>query len=343
MALDVRESLIDQLAVDVRRDLHVLVVRVRADAQPHDFRQAENVEAVDEQRVGDSEEELFESRRVESGHEQPYVPQPVGRLQALLFPDSDALACPICPSNPSGWIYRKERLAEDVVPKPELQLGASNREGRRLVMELIEASLRFPVVVFTIGLGIVLIYWLFVLLGALDIDLLGGADHHGHDAAGHDADGVLSKLGLGVVPVTITVSLIMLVGWVGSLLAMHHGGHITWVKYAVLPGMLVGGMLVTSVLVRPIAPVFKIREGKSNREYVGHTCTVTTATVDENFGHANVEDGGVTMDIAVRCDGTAKLVRNEKALIIEFDEERQAYLVEPVSNILPTSKSGDAS
>lgn len=212
-------------------------------------------------------------------------------------------------------------------------------------MELIEASLRFPVVVFTIGLGIVLVYWLFVLLGALDIDLLGGGEHGGHDAGGHDVDGdgVFAKLGLGVVPITITVSLIMLVGWTGSLLLMHHLGHIAWVKYAVLPGMLVGGMLVTSLLVRPIAPVFKVREGKSNREYVGHTCTVTTATVDENFGHANVEDGGVTMDIAVRCDGTAKLARNDKALIIEFDEERQAYLVEPVSNILPTSSAGDAS
>ena len=221
------------------------------------------------------------------------------------------------------------------------------------MMELLEASLRFPVVVFTIGLGIVLVYWLFVLLGALDIDLLGGGDGHdigdvggGHDVdGGHDldADGVFAKLGLGVVPITITVSLIMLVGWTGSLLLMHHFGHLTWMKYAVLPGMLVGGMLVTSILVKPIAPVFKIREGKSNREYVGHTCTVTTATVDETFGHANVEDGGVTMDIAVRCDGTAKLARNDKALIIEFDEERQAYLVEPVSNILPTSKSGDAS
>jgi hypothetical protein len=222
------------------------------------------------------------------------------------------------------------------------------------VSELFEASLRFPVVVFTIGLGIVLIYWLFVLLGALDIDLLGGGDHdvgdlggghdigdgHGHDV---DADGVFAKLGLGVVPITITVSLIMLTRWVGSLLLMHHLGHVPAIKWVTLPAMLVGGMLVTSVLVRPIAPVFKLREGKTNREYVGHTCTITTATVDEKFGHANVEDGGVTMDIAVRCDGTAKLARNDKALIIEFDEERQAYLVEPVSSILSSPKQGDAS
>lgn len=213
-----------------------------------------------------------------------------------------------------------------------------------MVNELIEASLRFPVVVFTIGLGIALVYWLFVLLGALDIDLLGGGDH-GHDA-GHDVDGdgVFAKLGLGVVPITITISLIMLVGWVGSLLLMHYLGHVSGVKYALLPAMLIVGMLVTSVLVKPLAPVFRIREGKSNREYVGHTCTISTATADEQFGHASIEDaGGTTLDIPVRCDGTAKLARGDKALIIEFDETRQAYLVEPVSSILPTSQSGDAS
>lgn len=216
--------------------------------------------------------------------------------------------------------------------------------------ELFEASLRFPVVVFTIGLGIVLVYWLFVLIGALDVDLFG---HHdigdvgGHDIdGGHhvDADGVFAKLGLGVVPITITVSLIMLVGWTGSLLVMNHFGDIAWMKYALLPAMLVASMLVTSVLVRPLAPVFRIREGKSNREYVGHVVTITTASVDEKFGHANVADaGGTSLDIDVRCDQPGKLARGDKAIIIEFDDDRQAYLVEPVSSILSDSKHGDAS
>jgi hypothetical protein len=215
------------------------------------------------------------------------------------------------------------------------------------VNELFEASLRFPTVVFTIGLGIVLVYWLFVLLGALDIDLLGGGDHvdvgghdvGGHDVGGHDvdADGVFAKLGLGVVPITITISFIMLVGWCGSLLVMYYGGGMAWLKYALLPLMLLASMLVTSVLVRPLAPVFKIREGKSNREYVGHTCTITTANVDDKFGHASVEDGGTTLDIPVRCDAPGKLSRGDKALIIEFDEDRQAYLVEPHASILKQS------
>jgi hypothetical protein len=110
-----------------------------------------------------------------------------------------------------------------------------------------------------------------------------------------------------------------------------------WLKYALLPVMLLASMLVTSVLVRPLAPVFKIREGKSNREYVGHTCTITTANVDDKFGHASVEDGGTTLDIPVRCDAPGKLSRGDKALIIEFDEDRQAYLVEPHASILKQS------
>jgi len=42
------------------------------------------------------------------------------------------------------------------------------------VSELLSASLTFPTVVFTVGLGIALVYWLFVRLGALDIDLFHG-------------------------------------------------------------------------------------------------------------------------------------------------------------------------
>ncbi|HBL31463.1 MAG TPA: hypothetical protein DD490_31955, partial [Acidobacteria bacterium] len=62
--------------------------------------------------------------------------------------------------------------------------------------EFLNAILAFPTVIYTILLGVVVGYWLFVLLGALDINLLGDADldggGHGHgDGVGHHhgADG----------------------------------------------------------------------------------------------------------------------------------------------------------
>jgi hypothetical protein len=234
------------------------------------------------------------------------------------------------------------------------------------------ASLQFPTVVFTIALGIVVAYWLFVLIGALDIDLFGGdvdvdvsgaakgigdvltggakggaeALHAGGDAGGEiggDADGdlhgggVWHVLGLGDVPVTISASLIIVLAWVGSLLAMHYLGLGGGWTLVVLVIAVVIALPIAALLIRPIAPVFAVKEAKSNADYVGHVCTITTGRVDNGFGQAMVEDGGTVLDIAVRCERQGVLARGDKALIIEFDGERQAYIVEPSGDVLPGS------
>jgi len=238
------------------------------------------------------------------------------------------------------------------------------------VNELVVASLQFPTVVFTIALGIVLVYWLFVLIGALDIDLFGGdidvdvsgaakgigdvltggakggaeafhADAGGDAAGGGDADGdfdgggLWHLLGLGDVPVTISVSLITVLAWCGSLLAMHYVLGVTgWLGLVVLVVAVMIALPIAALLIRPIAPVFAVKEGKSNADYVGHACTITTGRVDDSFGQATIEDGGTVLNISVRCDQPGKLARGDKALIIEFDRERQAYVVEPSGDML---------
>jgi hypothetical protein len=218
---------------------------------------------------------------------------------------------------------------------------------------LVDAALAFPTVVFTIALGICLVYWLFVLLGALDIDLFGhdvdvdvsgaghdvGADAHGHDLDA-DAGGVWNVLGLGTVPLTISISFIVLICWCISLLTMHYVGDHGWLRAVMVPGALLVALPLAGLLARPLAPVFRLREGKSNRDYVGHVCTITTGHVDEGFGQANAEDGATVLVIPVRCDKPGALVRGSKALIIDFDPVRQAYVVEPVADMLPDSKQG---
>jgi hypothetical protein len=223
---------------------------------------------------------------------------------------------------------------------------------------LIEAATHFPTVVFTIGLGICLVYWLFVLLGALDIDMfgdaggdVGDADVGGGDAGGDaDADagahhgGLWSGLGLSRVPITVSISAIFLVCFCISLVAMHYVpsvlGDASWVAPAMLPVTLIVGIPLAGLVVRPLGGVFAMNEGKSNKDYVGHTCTITTGRVDEGFGQATVEDGGTVLVIPVRCDKPG-LHRNDKALIIDFDTERQAYVVEPVTDMLPATRVDD--
>ncbi len=222
--------------------------------------------------------------------------------------------------------------------------------------ELLQASMRFPTVVFTIALGIALVYWLFVLLGALDLDLLGGGHGHvdmdadvGGDATGHDADGDVDgggmwhMLGLGVVPLTISITVILIVCWCGSLLSTTYiAGDSGILRAIILPVMLLLALPIAALLVRPLAPVFRIKEGKSNADYVGHICTITTNSVDLTFGFANIEDGSSHVQIAVRCDKPGTLARGDKALIIEFDPARRTFVVEPSADMLPPpSETGE--
>ncbi len=124
--------------------------------------------------------------------------------------------------------------------------------------------------------------------GGHDIGDAGGHDAGGHDAGGHDADGdadsggIWHTLGLGDVPITISASIIVLVAWVASLCLMTYV--VTafampgWVAGILLPLVLLLALPVTAILVRPLRPVFAIKEGKSNADYVGHMCTINTGT-----------------------------------------------------------------
>ncbi|MBK7076647.1 MAG: hypothetical protein IPH44_30585 [Myxococcales bacterium] len=239
-------------------------------------------------------------------------------------------------------------------------------------MNLIDASVQFPTVIFTIGLLVALVYWLFVILGALDIDLLGGADDvsgalkgageavtggvkgaaeavtggvkggaeaaHAHDVGG----GLWAWLGLATVPVTVSMSVVLLLTWAGSILAMQYGPHGLGTALAIVMAVAVVliALPLAGFLVRPLRPVFEVKVGKSNKDYVGATCTITTGHVDDGFGQATIEDGATVLVIPVRCDRAGVLGRGAKALVIDFDPVRHAYVVEPAADLLPTAPTG---
>ena len=52
--------------------------------------------------------------------------------------------------------------------------------------------------------------------------------------------------------------------------------------------------------------------------------------VDGGFGQAEAVVGTDHLLIQVRCDGANAPSRGQEALIIHYDDEREAYLVEPL-------------
>jgi hypothetical protein len=177
-------------------------------------------------------------------------------------------------------------------------------------------------------------------------EAVGGPAHgfeiDGAEGAGSDSFGALSALGLRKVPLTVALTTILLVAWVTCLLSMRYAGFASSgpvLTYVIGPviflGALIVATLVAAVLVRPLAPIFETHPAKTRADYVGSICEITTGRVDNDFGQAKIVAGGDVLVVPVRCDtDDNELGRGTRALIIDHDDARQAYLVEPYENVL---------
>ncbi len=230
---------------------------------------------------------------------------------------------------------------------------------------LIAISLTFPTVVWTALLGVVLVYWLFVVVGAvhlgsshadgavdgavdgIDADGVGdGAHADGADGVdGDGADGahaahhasILGSLKLRSVPITVVVSLIVVFAWLFSTTFMQFASAMPinrWLMGTlVLVLSCVFALPVTSLAIRPFARFFAHAKAQTHQDLVGKTCQVRTGLVDGRFGEATVVERGSDLVVRVRIDGQP-LKRGQEAIITGWDAERDAFTVEPLDDVL---------
>lgn len=89
---------------------------------------------------------------------------------------------------------------------------------------LLTAATAFPTAIYTVLLGVVLVYWLLAIIGMVDFESSGiDLDIEAHADASVDDMGTIASyvvaFGLHGVPFSIVVSLLVLVGWTLSFLA----------------------------------------------------------------------------------------------------------------------------
>jgi len=253
--------------------------------------------------------------------------------------------------------------------------------------EVFVLALSFPSVVYTVLLGVVLIYWTFVMVGVIHIGegsegaleghidgatkgmLEGAVDHlgGGHadvgDIGGGDGgdldigDGddaasgshgalaaLMSALHLRSVPATVVFSLITTFSWLASVVSMQlltrvaptlHG---LGLSLGVLLASFVLALPLTSIAARPLAKVFAPKHAPVKSDFIGRTCVVRTGTVTNKFGEATLHDGGAGLVLRVRIEDGKQLARGEQALIVDYDAERETYLVEPMRDLMEAKK-----
>lgn len=199
----------------------------------------------------------------------------------------------------------------------------------------------YPVAIYTFGLCLVVFYWLVACLGLVDIDLLDitAPEFDADIDTGTGAEGLaglLMKLGLNGVPVTVILSLLVLLSWLisyfGSYFMLHlpsfAGLHLI-LGTALLAGAWLIALPITRVLIKPLKPLFAKLEAVTPQSILGQPVIVRTSRVDDGFGEASFNDGGAGLILKVRSNTPNTLKQGDRVVLLEYLNDEHAYRVIP--------------
>ncbi len=233
------------------------------------------------------------------------------------------------------------------------------------MLEVFKAAVDWANLPLTALLGLVMFYWVFVIVGFIgldtfdidldgdadldldvdadvaleadadvDLDVNAGADIDGdvpaHSGGVSGLHGFLAFLNLDSVPLMIVVSVMALAMWTTQMTANHFlGWGRSLLGFALyLPVGLVG-VLVTKIVTTPFAKVFRsMRAGERDHiRVVGRIGDVVSDAGPERLGQLKIFTEGAPLLLNVRTRG-GEAKRGQKAFILEKAADGDFYYVE---------------
>lgn len=200
---------------------------------------------------------------------------------------------------------------------------------------------------YTILLGFVLLYWLSVLLGAIDlgaldfdIDLDMDVDVDVDADIDIDADAGEASLGgfagflhffnFGKVPFMILMTFVVFPAWMMSIgLNEYFGNGRWWFALAMFIPIIFFSLIAGKILTMPLVPIFsRMNMDAQPIDYIGMVCKLRLPASASRFGQAEVMIDGSSLLIEVKTESDeTPIKRGENARIIGKTEDKRYYLV----------------
>ena len=209
------------------------------------------------------------------------------------------------------------------------------------MQELLDASIQGANIIPTALLIFILIYWLVVILGVIDLDMFDidldlDADVQGPEV---DADlsvgwlnSVLAYFNLGQIPLMIFMSFLVLPMWIISVQANHFAGNESLLLGIVflIPNLFVS-LFIAKFLTMPFVKLFSkmSEEGETTTTMIGKICRVVLPLNSESVGQVEVNVDGSNYRISAKTFDSTTMQKGEEGLVIEYHENGKYYIVEP--------------
>jgi hypothetical protein len=209
------------------------------------------------------------------------------------------------------------------------------------VKELWEQAILLYNLPFTILLGLVVVYWLLALLGAIGLDSVDAdLDGHMHDLhdGGHLGEipaTMLRVVNAGAVPLTVVLSVLVLAMWIISILLNYffNPGHSLMIAAGFILVGFVLAVVATKIITQPLVPLMrKLRAAEDTAPVLGEVGIVRSIQLDSQYGQVEVErpDGAPALLNARLSPDSEPVPRGNPVAVISMDEATGIYLVRAI-------------
>ncbi len=199
---------------------------------------------------------------------------------------------------------------------------------------------------FTILLGLVVLFWITTLLGAVSMDSLDGdidVDASGNDAPmslGGMAAAMMRVVNAGYVPLTIVLSILILMMWISSILLNYYfnPGQSILLATGFVVAAFVLGVVATKAITQPLVPFMRrLKEAENAAPVIGEVGVVRSMQIDSQYGQVEVQrpDGAPAILNAKLGPDSDPVLRGNQVIIISIDENTGVYLARSLSPTPP--------
>jgi len=221
--------------------------------------------------------------------------------------------------------------------------------------ELFQAAFSAENIIYTVLLILVVIYWLSVILGALDmnafdfdldvdadldVDLDADLDIDGAGGADGWLVGALRFFNFGKLPTMVILSFAILFAWMINVLVNHYfgGGSLVFAMMLMIPNLFIS-LLLTILITTPLVPVFQqLNTPEEKVDFAGMTCKLTITADKNKKGQAEVIHKNRSLLIYVKVDkdedGVDKIKKGEEAIILRPSKDASYFFIRKPTEIV---------
>lgn len=200
--------------------------------------------------------------------------------------------------------------------------------------ETLEIALSPVNVAATALLGVVILYWTSVIVGAGVLDLFEFDFDFEADVDTSLSMGMvtLDFLNIGRMPLMIWLSAFAISWWGISMAWDHPDNHTSlfWGSQALLRNFVLA-LFATKLITHPLRNRFDPKEPNCPEELMGKQVIVTSSNVTEQFGQARLETEAAPLLLHVRSTDPS-IVKGDCVTLVDYDPQKSHFIVAKHSN-----------